>query len=106
MARAQMHMKAGSYVVTWAVLLVLAAATYGLSRLDLGAWQVAVALGIAVVKGLLVALVFMHLLEHGAVNRVFFGVAFGFIVLLIGLTTADIVTREPTQLPVPAIPVR
>lgn len=100
------HMKAGQYVVTWVALMVLAAATFGLSRLDLGALQLPAALAIAVVKGLLVVLIFMHLLEHRATNRVFFSVAFAFIVLLVSLTTADIVTRDPTQLPVPAMPAR
>ena len=92
---------AAAYLWTWVALVVLAAATYLLSRLDLGAAQVPVALVIAVVKGLFVVLVFMHLLEHGPTSRIFFGIAFTFILLLIGLSTADVMTREQ-DLPAPA----
>jgi len=92
---------AAAYIWTWLALVVLAFATYGLSRLDLGAAQVPVALVIAVVKGLFVVMVFMHLLEHGTTSRIFFGIAFTFILLLIALSTADVMTREQ-DLPVPA----
>ncbi len=94
------HTRASSYVWTWLVLVVLAAATYGLSRLDLGGFQVPVALAIAVAKGMLVVLIFMHLIEQRAVNRIFLGVALLFIILLVGMTTADVATRAPEQLPV------
>ncbi len=92
---------AAAYVWTWVALVVLAVATYLLSRLDLGAMRVPVALLIAVVKGLFVVLVFMHLLEHGTTSRMFFGVAFTFIILLVTLSTADVLTRDQ-DLPVPA----
>jgi cytochrome c oxidase subunit 4 len=98
------HTRARTYVVTWVALVLLAAATFGLSRLDLGAWNLPVALAIAVVKGLLVVAIFMHLLEHGTASRLFFAVAIGFIVLLVALTTLDITTRDVTQLPVAAMP--
>jgi caa(3)-type oxidase subunit IV len=83
-----------TYVATWAGLVVLALATYLLARAQLGVFQLPVAMAIAVVKGLLVVLVFMHLLEHGSANRIFFLVAFLFIVLLVALTTADVATRS------------
>src|SRR5262249_20617071 len=88
------HTKASTYIWTWVALVVLAVLTFILSRLDLGAFQVPVALVIAVGKGLFVVMVFMHLLEHGATSRIFFGIAFTFIVLLVTLSTADIVTRD------------
>ncbi len=93
--------RASTYLWTWLALVVLAVATYVLSRLDLGALQVPIALLIALVKGLFVVMVFMHLLEHGATSRIFFGIAFTFILLLISLSTADVMTREQ-DLPVPA----
>ena len=49
------------YVMVWVVLLVLTAATVGISLIDLGLWNAAGALTIASVKAVLVALYFMHL---------------------------------------------
>lgn len=50
-----------NYVVVWVVLLLLTAVTVGVSFLNLGLWNAAVALGIASLKAVLVALYFMHL---------------------------------------------
>jgi cytochrome c oxidase subunit 4 len=80
-----------AYVVTWIALVVLTTATLGLSRVDLGALQVPVALAIACGKGAMVVLIFMHLLELRSVNRLFMLAAFLFIILLVGLTVADVV---------------
>ena len=98
MATRAHHTSALAYVVTWVALVVLAAATYLLARADLGSLQLPVAMAIAVAKGLLVVLIFMHLLEEGAPSRIAFSVAFLFIVLLVTLTTADMATRERTQI--------
>jgi cytochrome c oxidase subunit 4 len=88
-------MKWTHYVWTWVALMVLAAATFVLSRLPIGGStaHATVALVIAMVKALLVALVFMHLLEQRSVNRIFFLIAFLFVVVFVGLTVADVVTR-------------
>lgn len=50
-----------AYLGAWAALLALLAATVGASFLDLGAFNVALALGIAAVKTLIVLAYFMHL---------------------------------------------
>jgi cytochrome c oxidase subunit 4 len=93
------------YFWTWVALVVLAAATYLLSKAPIGGSTVhaTVALFIAVVKALLVAMIFMHLLEQRSVNRLFFLIATLFIVLLVGLTVADVVTRD-ANLPLPQPP--
>src|SRR5262249_4500539 len=57
-----------TYILTWAALVVLAFATFLLAKASLGAFQVPVALVIAVAKGLLVVLIFMHLLEQRSAN--------------------------------------
>ncbi len=88
-----------TYLLTWAALVVLAFATYLLAKASLGVFQVPVAMIIAVAKGLLVVLIFMHLLEQRSANRIFFLVAFLFITLLVALTTADVATREKLELP-------
>jgi len=88
-----------TYILTWVALVVLAFATYLLAKANLGIFQVPVALVIAVAKGLLVVLIFMHLLEQRSANRIFFLVAFLFIVLVVSLTTADVATRQKMELP-------
>jgi len=82
------------YVLVWAVLLVLTAATVAVwkTHMPLGA-RVAVALTIAAGKAMLVALFFMHLWEHGGVNRLVMATSLLFVVLLIGLVLADNATR-------------
>ena len=87
------HTSALTYVITWVALVVLAVLTFLLSRANLGSFQVPVALIIAFIKGALVVVIFMHLLEHKPSNRIFFIVAVLFIVLLVSLTTADVSTR-------------
>jgi cytochrome c oxidase subunit 4 len=87
------HTSGTAYLVTWIALIVLTTATFLLSRVDLGGLQVPVALTIAAGKGLMVVLVFMHLLELRSVNRVFFLMAVLFIVLLASLMVADVARR-------------
>jgi cytochrome c oxidase subunit 4 len=84
------------YVAVWGVLLVLTAVTLAVwkTHMPLGA-RVAVALSVAVVKATLVALFFMHLWEHGGVNRLVLGTSVLFVVLLIGLVLLDNATRFP-----------
>ena len=56
------HSHAGRYVAVWIALLVFTVLTWAISKVHLGGgWHITVALVIAVVKGTLVALFFMHL---------------------------------------------
>jgi cytochrome c oxidase subunit 4 len=88
------------YLVVWAALAVLTAATYLLAKLPLrDPWHLVVALSIAVLKGSLVALVFMHLSHQRGANRLVFVTALAFVALLIGLTVADSATRFPLANP-------
>ncbi|HYG69349.1 MAG TPA: cytochrome C oxidase subunit IV family protein [Anaeromyxobacteraceae bacterium] len=72
---------------TFAALLVLTAVTVAVARVDLGAANLAVAIGVAAVKASLVALYFMHLrYEHRfhvvvLVGAALFAVLFGSFVL-------------------------
>jgi cytochrome c oxidase subunit IV len=49
------------YYEVYAILLVLTLLTVGVSMIDLGPFNLLVAIGIAVAKALLVMLIFMHL---------------------------------------------
>ncbi len=51
----------GTYVLIWAVLVVLTGVTVGVTWLDLEKWSIFTALLVATVKASLVALFFMHL---------------------------------------------
>ncbi len=94
------HSHVGRYLVVWIALLFFTALTYGVSRFHLGgAWGITVALAIAIVKGTLVALFFMHLWDQRGANRLVFVTALVFVALLIGLTLSDNATRFPLSNP-------
>lgn len=94
------HSHVGRYVVVWIALLFFTALTYGVSRFHLGGgWGVTVALAIAIVKGTLVALFFMHLWDQRGANRLVFVTSLVFVALLIGLTLSDNATRFPLSNP-------
>ena len=94
------HSHAPRYVVVWVALVVLTVVTYLVSRLQLGGgWGIVVALTIAVVKGSLVTLVFMHLWEQRGANRLVIVNSVLFVVLLIGLVVLDNATRFPLANP-------
>ena len=83
------HSHAGRYAWVWIALVVFTFLTWGLSRLHLGGgWGVVVALSIAVTKGSLVALFFMHLWDQRGANRLVFVTSLVFVALLIGLVIA------------------
>jgi len=82
------------YLVVWLVLLALTAASLGFSFAHLGNVDIAVALIIAVIKALLVALVFMHLAEERFSIVMMPIAALFFFVLLGALLVTDVVTRH------------
>ncbi len=84
------------YVVVWVALLVLTGITVAVWRTHMPLYmRVTASLAVAVVKATLVALFFMHLWEHGGVNRLVMGTSVAFVVLLIGLVLMDNATRFP-----------
>ncbi len=85
----------GTRGLVWAFLglLVLTASTFGLSFLSLGAFEVPVAVGIAVIKSLVVAFVFMRLLDEPASHRIAGATAVIFVCILAALVSSDILTR-------------
>jgi cytochrome c oxidase subunit 4 len=90
----------GRYVAVLIALLVLTGITYAAAKVHLpGGWAVAVALTIAILKGSLVALFFMHLWDQHGPNRLVFVTSLFFVALLIGLTIADNATRFPLANP-------
>jgi cytochrome c oxidase subunit 4 len=82
------------YVVIFVVLLVLLWATVQAAYLNLGPAKPVVAVGIAIVKALLVLVYFMHLQHASALTRVFAAVAFFWLLLLFGGSLHDYITRH------------
>ena len=93
-AHARAHFGPVHYFAVWVALLVLTAATVGVWKTSLPPWaHIVAALAIAIVKASLVALIFMHLWEHGGATRLVLATSLLFVALLIGLVLADNATR-------------
>lgn len=89
----------GRYVVIWLALLVFTITTVVTGRMNLGAANLPLALLIATVKATLVVLFFMHLWDAEGINRLVFGVALVFVVVLLLGVFGDLLTRMPDALP-------
>ena len=76
-------------VQTGAVLLVLTLVTVWVSRIDLGPANIWIALAIAVLKGSLVVLFFMHLLWDRPFNGIVFITSMAFVTLFIAFALTD-----------------
>ncbi len=83
-----------TYFGIWIALLVGTFLTYEAAKLDLGAFNAAVALIIATTKGLLVALFFMHLKgAHEKLLKLVVISTIFFLLILLALSMADYGTR-------------
>ena len=84
---------------TWAALIVLTWATVAVTKVDLGALNIYVALGVAVVKATLVALYFMHLRWDKPFNTIVFIGALLFVGLFIAFAMVDTIEYQPDVIP-------
>lgn len=80
----------GTFVVIYAALLVLTVITVGVSRIDLGVFNVWIALGVASFKSGLVIFYFMHMKYERLYYRVYLFVTLVILAIFIGLTFTDI----------------
>ena len=85
------------YLTVFASLLVLTAVTTAVAYVDLGRLNFLIMLTIAMVKGSLVALYFMHLRWSDRLSRLAAGAAIAWLVILVALTSSDLVIRGPGQ---------
>jgi cytochrome c oxidase subunit 4 len=90
-----------TYVVVWASLLVLLAVTVLVSYIHLGWFNAAAAVGIAVIKALIIILYFMHVRYSPKLLWVFVGAGFFWLGILFVLTMSDYFTRA--YLPTPSV---
>lgn len=79
----------GLLLTVYGVLLVLTVATVAVTNLELGAFNVWAALGIAVAKAGLVALFFMHLRWDAPFNAIVLMASLLFVALFIGIAVLD-----------------
>ena len=73
----------------WFLLMVLTVATVAVTYVDLGDFNIWLALGIAVVKASFVGLYFMHLRYDSGFNSLILVGSLLFVMLFIGLTMRD-----------------
>jgi cytochrome c oxidase subunit 4 len=81
------------YLTVFVVLLIMTATTTAVSAVDLGPWNTVVALGIAFFKATLVVLYFMHVKYSHGLTRIVLVSGLLWLVILIGITLADFMTR-------------
>jgi cytochrome c oxidase subunit IV len=85
------------YLLIYGLLMALLVATVSAASVDLGRWNVVIALLIAVVKAMLVILFFMHVRHSSRLTWIFVAAAFFWLCLLLGLTMTDYASRtQPT----------
>ena len=82
-----------TYVLIWVILLAATGTTLGVAYIDLGPWNIVVALTIAFIKMSLVVLFFMHVKQQTRLTKLFVVAGFFFMAILILLTQADYATR-------------
>lgn len=83
-----------TYLIVFIGLLFLTFVTVAVSRVDLGAANIAVALFVAGTKATLVALFFMHLLYDNKLNMLIFISAIAFLTIFITFTMFDTLKRD------------
>lgn len=93
-------MSAGTIWRCWAALMILLAITTALAFVPLGSAQLGVALAIAGTKALLVLLLFMELKASSGLVRVFAAAGFFWLLIMIGLTSADYLHRTDQRVPI------
>lgn len=92
---ARKHVTGSTYFYVWIALVCLTCLSWGASYAHLStAGDLVVSLAIAVVKTLLVLTFFMHLIEQRFINRFVVAVSVLMTLLLLSLTTVDVVSRD------------
>lgn len=85
--------------VYWGVflsLLVLTGVTTGIAYIDLGRFNLVVALAIAVFKATLVVLFFMHVKYSTKLTKTIVASGFVFLLIMVFFTMTDLLTRNIT----------
>jgi cytochrome c oxidase subunit IV len=81
------------YYAIFLALMVLTGATVGVTYVDLGPLNMLIAMGIAVVKAILVILYFMHVRWSDRLTQLTIVTAFAFFGVLVAFTLSDYLGR-------------
>ncbi len=87
-----------TYFVIFAALLVFTLITVGVALIDLGRFNIVVALAIAGFKATLVVLFFMHVRWSSPLTKIFIVASLFWLAILLGFTAADYISRAWTPL--------
>jgi len=83
-----------TFTVLWVALLVLTLVTIAVAQVDLGAWNIWVAIGIATFKSSLVVAIFMHMKYEHWFFKVSLLITFVILAIFIGLNFFDVLYRH------------
>jgi cytochrome c oxidase subunit 4 len=86
--------KVGTLVGVWAALIVLTGLTSAVSYLELGEWNIVVALLIALTKASLVAWIFMGVRYSTTLTRLFCVAGLVWLAIMVLITYSDYSTRN------------
>ena len=81
------------YLLIWVALMILLALTWGVAEMNLGVFNTIAAMTIAVIKMMLVILVFMHVRHNPRLTWFFVAAGFVWLSFMILLTMTDYLTR-------------
>jgi|SRR5689334_6570914 len=89
----------GMYVGIFLALMVLTVVTYLVTWVDLGEFNLLVALAIAITKASLVILFFMHVWWSPKIIKVSVGMSFFFLIIMLMMVMTDYLSRPTRGLP-------
>jgi len=82
-------------ITVFFALITLTVITVAVSLVDVGSWNLWVALAVATAKGALVVLFFMHLRYDSPFNAIVFACALAFLGLFLGIVMLDSIAYQP-----------
>jgi len=82
-----------TYVLIWLILTIMTGVTFWVSTINLGPWNIVVALGIAAFKMSLVIWFFMHVRTDNPLTKLFVFAGFFWIAILLAMTLGDYFSR-------------
>jgi len=105
------------YLRVWIALMILLLLTWGIAQADLGPFNTPIAIGVSVIKMMLVLWFFMHLRHESGLTWLFAAAGLIWFLIMVDLTLSDYLTRgkvrgtrqilrENRPLPLPPQPAR
>jgi cytochrome c oxidase subunit IV len=88
-----------TYFTVYVALMVLLFLTVGAAYVNLGPLNFPVTMVIAVIKAVMIVLIFMHVWWSERLTWIFSGAAFLWLAILIALTLNDYLTRDLLHIP-------